>query len=177
MMKRSCPRRRGHGTPRENQMPSDFEQIQTIKSQTLAVISQITAAPKPTTPPAAPTAAAPAATATAAPKPTTPPAAPTAAAPAPTVAAPAPTAAAPKPTTPPAAPTAAAPAPTVAAPQPTTPPAAGGPPKIPHTLEGRAACTGCHTVGGAGAGAPGGTGLPAGHQGRADATCTGCHSA
>jgi hypothetical protein len=29
-------------------MPSDFEQIQTIKSQTLTVIAEITAAPKPT---------------------------------------------------------------------------------------------------------------------------------
>ncbi|MBI4322155.1 MAG: hypothetical protein HY675_26990 [Chloroflexi bacterium] len=48
-------------------------------------------------------------------------------------------------------------------------------PAIPHTLEGRSACTSCHTVGGAGAGAPGGTGLPANHQGRTDAVCTGCH--
>lgn len=46
---------------------------------------------------------------------------------------------------------------------------------IPHTLEGRSACTICHTVGGAGVGAPGGTGLPASHEGRTDATCTGCH--
>ena len=29
-------------------MPSDFEQIQIIKSQTLAVIAEITVAPKPT---------------------------------------------------------------------------------------------------------------------------------
>jgi hypothetical protein len=29
-------------------MPSDYEQIQSIKSQTLAVIADITAAPKPT---------------------------------------------------------------------------------------------------------------------------------
>ena len=29
-------------------MPTDFEQIQTIKSQTLAVIAEITVAPKPT---------------------------------------------------------------------------------------------------------------------------------
>lgn len=50
-------------------------------------------------------------------------------------------------------------------------------PGIPHTLEGRSACTGCHTVGGAGVGAPGGTGLAASHQGRTDTTCTGCHQA
>lgn len=50
-------------------------------------------------------------------------------------------------------------------------------PAIPHTLEGRSACTTCHTVGGAGVGAPGGTGLTPAHQGRTDATCTGCHQA
>ena len=50
-------------------------------------------------------------------------------------------------------------------------------PKIPHTLDGRSACTGCHTVGAAGVGAPGGTGLPADHQGRTDAICQGCHQA
>ena len=49
--------------------------------------------------------------------------------------------------------------------------------QIPHTVEGRAACTTCHTVGGAGVGAPGGTGMPASHQGRTDAVCTGCHQA
>lgn len=50
-------------------------------------------------------------------------------------------------------------------------------PQIPHPLDGRSACTTCHTVGGAGAGAPGGTGLPTSHQGRTDATCTACHQA
>lgn len=50
-------------------------------------------------------------------------------------------------------------------------------PQIPHTLEGRSACTTCHTVGGTGVGTPGGTGLPTSHQGRTDATCTGCHQA
>src|SRR3990172_13017544 len=48
-------------------------------------------------------------------------------------------------------------------------------PAIPHTLEGRSACTGCHTVGGPGVGVPGGAGMPADHQGRTDATCLGCH--
>lgn len=50
-------------------------------------------------------------------------------------------------------------------------------PRIPHTLEGRSACTSCHTVGGPGVGAAGGTGLPADHQGRTDSACTGCHQA
>lgn len=50
-------------------------------------------------------------------------------------------------------------------------------PRIPHTLEGRSACTTCHQVGGAGVGAAGGTGLPADHTGRTDATCQGCHQA
>src|SRR3972149_1102642 len=36
-------------------------------------------------------------------------------------------------------------------------------------------CTTCHTVGGAGVGAPGGTALAASHQGRSDATCLACH--
>lgn len=48
-------------------------------------------------------------------------------------------------------------------------------PKIPHTLEGRSACTTCHQVGASGVGATGGTGLPADHAGRTDATCQGCH--
>src|SRR3989304_3292037 len=74
---------------------------------------------------------------------------------------------------PPAAPPAPPPPPTKPA---GPPPPAAAAPKIPHTLEGRSACTGCHTVGGAGAGAPGGVGLPANHQGRTDAVCAGCHS-
>ena len=49
-------------------------------------------------------------------------------------------------------------------------------PAIPHALTAPyTACTTCHQVGGAGAGAPGGTGLQATHQGRADATCMACH--
>jgi len=36
-------------------------------------------------------------------------------------------------------------------------------------------CTGCHTVGGAGVGVPGGTGLPTDHTGRTNAICTACH--
>lgn len=50
-------------------------------------------------------------------------------------------------------------------------------PKIPHTLEGRSACTTCHQVGGSGVGTSGGTGLPTSHQGRTDATCSACHTA
>ena len=53
--------------------------------------------------------------------------------------------------------------------------AAAGPPAIPHDLQGRNACSTCHTVGGPGVGVPGGTGIPASHQGRPDATCTSCH--
>jgi hypothetical protein len=54
---------------------------------------------------------------------------------------------------------------------------AAGPPRIPHTLEGRDNCATCHTVGGAGVGAAGGTGMPNNHQGRGNDTCRGCHSA
>lgn len=103
---------------------------------------------------------------------TRPPASPTVAAASPTTAAVAsPTrAAAASPTT------AAAATPTRAAAVTPSPAAApSGPPNIPHPTAGREACTGCHTVGGAGAGAPGGTGLPTSHQGRTDATCQGCH--
>lgn len=50
-------------------------------------------------------------------------------------------------------------------------------PKVPHTLEGRSACTTCHQVGGSGVGTSGGTGLPTSHQGRTDATCSACHTA
>lgn len=46
---------------------------------------------------------------------------------------------------------------------------------IPHALEGFANCTTCHQVGGAGAGAAGGTGMPAGHASFTNAQCTGCH--
>lgn len=49
-------------------------------------------------------------------------------------------------------------------------------PAILHTTQGREICTVCHAVGGAGAGAPGGTGLPAGHQGRGDSVCRACHT-
>ena len=91
------------------------------------------------------------------------------------------------PTKPPAAPTAtavpAAPAPTAvptkpaAAPTSTAVPAApaSGPPAIPHGLAGQEKCTLCHQVGAPGAGQPGGTGLPANHQGRTDNICQGCH--
>ena len=49
-------------------------------------------------------------------------------------------------------------------------------PDIPHpTAAPQDKCTTCHTVGGAGVGAPGGTGLAASHQGRSDATCLACH--
>lgn len=49
------------------------------------------------------------------------------------------------------------------------------PPTVPHTIQGRDQCTACHTVGGPGVGTPGGTGLPADHQGRTSDTCLGCH--
>ena len=62
-------------------------------------------------------------------------------------------------------------------PVPTATPGAGGTaPIIPHTLQGRQACAGCHTVGGPGVGVEGGTGLASSHQGRTDASCQGCHS-
>ena len=66
-------------------------------------------------------------------------------------------------------------APAAAATKPAAPVASA--PAIPHTLEGRAECTTCHTVGGPGVGATGGTGLPQDHQGRTSATCTSCHKA
>ncbi len=105
-----------------------------------------------------------------------------AAAPTPT-AAPAPPTAPAAPTTAPtsAAPGAPAAQPTAAPakPQPTAAPApakpAAGPPAMPHPAQGREACSTCHTVGGPGAGAPGGLGVPADHQGRPDASCAGCH--
>lgn len=73
----------------------------------------------------------------------------------------------------------ATPTPTPAAaatPTPTRAPAAG-PPKIPHTLDGRADCLLCHTIGAAGVGAPGGMGMPANHQGYTKDICQACHSA
>ena len=71
------------------------------------------------------------------------------------------------------------PAPSVAAvtspAQPSTAP--GTPPAMPHPVQGQEKCTACHLVAGPGVGKQGGTGLPADHQGRGDATCQGCHSA
>jgi hypothetical protein len=125
--------------------------------------------------PSAPAAPAAAPTTTAAPAATSP--APTAAAPAAPTTAPAPAAptSALAPAAQPAAqPTAAAAQPTAAVPPPA---AVAGPPAIPHATAGREQCTTCHTVGGPGVGAPGGTGLPTDHQGRTAATCTGCHKA
>lgn len=59
--------------------------------------------------------------------------------------------------------------------QPATVPGPARPSAIPHPLDGRDRCTGCHTPGGPGVGAPGGIGTPADHQGRPDSACTGCH--
>lgn len=55
--------------------------------------------------------------------------------------------------------------------------ASGAAPQLPHSTAGRTQCTLCHTPGGPGVGGPGGTGLPASHQGRADSTCLSCHGA
>ncbi|MEK7777158.1 MAG: hypothetical protein AAB303_00845, partial [Chloroflexota bacterium] len=52
-----------------------------------------------------------------------------------------------------------------------TTPAAGGPPSIPHTLDGRSDCLVCHATGVAGA-----TVVPANHAGRTSNTCTACHT-
>ena len=49
-----------------------------------------------------------------------------------------------------------------------------GPEAIPHPLEGREACTSCHTL----AGEPpkeGAENMPADHEGRADGMCSSCH--
>ncbi len=64
------------------------------------------------------------------------------------------------------------PAPPTATPTATTAPtpASGGPPAIPHSLEGRAECLMCHATGIAGAKA-----VPADHAGRANNTCQLCH--
>ncbi|MDO8751323.1 MAG: hypothetical protein Q7K03_09315 [Dehalococcoidia bacterium] len=51
-----------------------------------------------------------------------------------------------------------------------TPPAVGGPPAIPHALEGRTDCLMCHATGVAGAPA-----VPANHVGRTSNTCNLCH--
>lgn len=80
----------------------------------------------------------------------------------------------------PAAPSAPTPEPASPAPEPTqspapAAPAPAGPASIPHPVQGQEQCTLCHTVGGPGTGGAGGTGIPADHQGRADATCTACH--
>lgn len=63
-----------------------------------------------------------------------------------------------------------------ATPTPTTAPAAAAP-KILHTLDGRADCLLCHTIGAAGVGVPGGMGLPQSHVGRTKDICQACHSA
>lgn len=86
-----------------------------------------------------------------------------------------PTIAAPPPVTTPAAAT-----PTKTAGTPTTP-TAGGPPKIPVAtghIEPTPGldCLMCHSVGGAGVGAPGGSGMPSDHQGRTKDVCQGCHT-
>jgi len=54
-------------------------------------------------------------------------------------------------------------------------PAQAGPSAIPHPTQGRENCTGCHTPGGPGVGAPGGIGSPADHQGRPASACIACH--
>ena len=56
-----------------------------------------------------------------------------------------------------------------ATPTPTAPSA--GPPAIPHTLEGRNLCLGCH-----GSGSPAFPQVPVDHAGRANEACTLCHS-
>lgn len=47
---------------------------------------------------------------------------------------------------------------------------------VTHSVQGRGKCTACHQPGAAGAGAPGGLGMPSDHRGRADDTCLGCHA-
>ena len=76
---------------------------------------------------------------------------------------PAPTSAQAAPTT-----SAATPAPTTSAS--TTPTTAGGPPNIPHTLEGRDQCLTCHQTGVGGA-----PKIPADHAGRTSDQCRTCH--
>ncbi len=49
-------------------------------------------------------------------------------------------------------------------------------PAMLHAASGMEGCIACHAVGGAGAGAPGGTGLSSSHQGRGDSVCQACHT-
>ncbi len=58
---------------------------------------------------------------------------------------------------------------------PAQPTVSSGPPSIPHTLEGRDNCLMCHSIGAAGVGEPGGTGLTPAHEGRTIEMCRGCH--
>lgn len=61
-----------------------------------------------------------------------------------------------------------------ATPEAPKPPAAApgaGPKAIPHATAGKEDCVSCHKVG------KGPGGLPADHEGRASAACTGCHQA
>lgn len=84
-----------------------------------------------------------------------------------------------EPTPTPGKPAAATPAPAAVTPAPgaVTPAAKAAAPRIPHPVEGRENCVSCHTVGGAGAGQPGGLGMPANHEGRTNDSCRNCHSA
>jgi hypothetical protein len=52
---------------------------------------------------------------------------------------------------------------------------AEGPTAIPHSIEGREACSTCHTAPGASPVGEAGA-LPADHAGRADSGCQGCHT-
>ncbi|MDP6509928.1 MAG: cytochrome c, partial [Dehalococcoidia bacterium] len=56
--------------------------------------------------------------------------------------------------------------------EPTATPIAGGPPAIPHPLEGRDQCLGCHA-----SGAPDFPQVPEDHAARTNDICTNCHSA
>ncbi|MDO8690431.1 MAG: hypothetical protein Q7R39_10565 [Dehalococcoidia bacterium] len=68
-----------------------------------------------------------------------------------------------------------APTPTMTVTPTPTAPVFAQPTLIPHSIEGRSACTTCHLVGGPGVGAPGGTGLPGSHAGRTASVCLACH--
>ena len=46
---------------------------------------------------------------------------------------------------------------------------------IPHGLDGMSQCLLCHSIGGAGVGETGGTGLPPEHEGRPSSFCLACH--